>query len=185
LLTKLRFGAGVFDVIIVSDQAEAGEGAVTPAIRDYLCAFAKSHPEKIVWVDSRMRPELFRDVIVKPNQDEADAACLRAFGKVDYERLRKLIGARLLLVTHGGEGVMLIEPGRQTWAKTRPNPKPVDICGAGDSFSAGGAMALSVTNSPSEAARFGNIVASITVTKKGTGTASPAEVRLADRDIPL
>jgi sugar/nucleoside kinase (ribokinase family) len=45
-------------------------------------------------------------------------------------------------------------------------------------------MALSVTNSPAEAARFGNIVASITVTKKGTGTASPEEVRVADRDIP-
>jgi sugar/nucleoside kinase (ribokinase family) len=54
--------------------------------------------------------------------------------------------------------------------------KPVDICGAGDSFSAGAAVALAVTGSPLEAARFGNLVASITIMKKGTGTASPEEL---------
>jgi sugar/nucleoside kinase (ribokinase family) len=56
---------------------------------------------------------------------------------------------------------------------------PVDICGAGDSFSAGAAMALAVTRSPGEAVRFGNLVASVTIMKKGTGTASPAEVLAA------
>jgi sugar/nucleoside kinase (ribokinase family) len=54
--------------------------------------------------------------------------------------------------------------------------RAVDICGAGDSFSAGAACALAATGSPVEAASFGNLVASITVTKKGTGTASPAEL---------
>jgi sugar/nucleoside kinase (ribokinase family) len=52
----------------------------------------------------------------------------------------------------------------------------VDICGAGDSFSAAAALALKVTGSPSEAARLGNLAASITIMKKGTGTASPDEV---------
>ena len=37
-------------------------------------------------------------------------------------------------------------------------------------------MALAVTGSPEEAARFGNLVASITIMKRGTGTASPAEL---------
>ena len=185
LLTKFHFGAGVFDVIIVSDQAEAGVGAVTPELRNAIAEFAANNPEKVIWVDSRMRPELFRNVIVKPNQKEAEAACMRLFGKVDYERLRRHIGARMLPVTHGQEGVMLVESGRQTWVKTNPNPNPVDICGAGDSFSAGAAMALAVTKSPFESARFGNIVASITVTKKGTGTATPDEVRKADRKMPL
>jgi sugar/nucleoside kinase (ribokinase family) len=55
----------------------------------------------------------------------------------------------------------------------------VDICGAGDSFSAGASLALRVTGSPEEAARFGNLVASITIMKKGTGTASPEEVLAA------
>jgi len=63
--------------------------------------------------------------------------------------------------------------------ETKPIPHPVDICGAGDSFSAGTALALAVTGSPVEAVRFGNLVASVTIMKKGTGTASPAEVLAA------
>jgi sugar/nucleoside kinase (ribokinase family) len=59
---------------------------------------------------------------------------------------------------------------------THPIKNPVDICGAGDSFSAGAAMSLAVTNCPLTAARFGNLVGSITIMKKGTGTASPDEV---------
>jgi hypothetical protein len=67
-------------------------------------------------------------------------------------------------------------------ARVLQNPlpsNPVDICGAGDSFSAGASLALRVTGSPAEAARFGNLVASITIMKKGTGTASPEEVLAA------
>jgi sugar/nucleoside kinase (ribokinase family) len=60
----------------------------------------------------------------------------------------------------------------------------VDICGAGDSFAAGCALALAVTGSPLESARFGNLIASITIMKKGTGTASPEEVLAADASMP-
>jgi sugar/nucleoside kinase (ribokinase family) len=48
--------------------------------------------------------------------------------------------------------------------------------GAGDSFSAGAALALAITGSAAEAARFGNLVASIAIAKRGGGIASPAEV---------
>jgi hypothetical protein len=37
-------------------------------------------------------------------------------------------------------------------------------------------MALRVTGDPIGAVEFGNLVASITIMKKGTGTASPEEV---------
>ena len=76
---------------------------------------------------------------------------------------------------------MVVDPHENTFCKTKPISQPVDICGAGDSFSAGAALALAVTGSPVEAARFGNLVASITIMKKGTGTASPAEVLEAAR----
>jgi sugar/nucleoside kinase (ribokinase family) len=56
---------------------------------------------------------------------------------------------------------------------------PVDICGAGDSFSAGAALALRAGASPAEAALFGHLVASVTIMKPGTGTASPGEVLAA------
>jgi sugar/nucleoside kinase (ribokinase family) len=64
----------------------------------------------------------------------------------------------------------------ETWVPAAPAANPVDICGAGDSFAAGAALALRVTGSAIDAAIFGNRVASITIMKKGTGTASPEEV---------
>jgi rfaE bifunctional protein kinase chain/domain len=168
-----------FDVIIVSDQAEtAAGGVVTARMREALTPIAE---KKIVWVDSRMRPEHFRGVILKPNQDEAEAACLRSLGRVDFAALRAHTSARMMVVTQGGEGALIYDAEGETKVAGRMVEKPVDICGAGDSFSAGAAMTLAATGSGVEAARIGNLVASITIMKKGTGTASPEEVLAAER----
>ncbi len=170
--------AGDFDVVIVSDQAEtAAGGVVTARLREALTPVAK---EKVVWVDSRVRPEHFRGVILKPNRDEAEAASMRALGRVDLATLRTHTDARLLIVTQGGEGALVIDEHGQTMVAGRTVANPVDICGAGDSFSAGAAMTLAITGSGLEAVRIGNLVASITIMKKGTGTASPEEVLAAD-----
>jgi sugar/nucleoside kinase (ribokinase family) len=82
----------------------------------------------------------------------------------------------LLLVTHGSEGVLLVTARGEQWVHTKPAANPVDICGAGDSFSAGFTLAYAVTRDAVRAAEFGNRVASITIMKPGTGTASPAEL---------
>jgi len=44
-------------------------------------------------------------------------------------------------------------------------------------------MALVVTRDAIQATRFGNLVAGITIMKKGTGTASPQEVAEASRPV--
>jgi sugar/nucleoside kinase (ribokinase family) len=95
---------------------------------------------------------------------------------VDYQELRRVMSAPALVVTQGGEGALVITGSSSTVVPTPSVANPVDICGAGDSFSAGAALALRVTGDAVEAARFGNRVASITIMKKGTGTASPVEV---------
>lgn len=184
VLDALQTAVDAFDVILVSDQAETSQGGVvTPAVRDLVADLAPAYPEKVWLADSRARVGLFRNVIVKPNQQEALAASTALFGRVDYAALRERVAAPFLMVTHGKEGVLVVEEGRETWVRARPVEHPVDICGAGDSFSAGAAAALAVTRSPVEAARFGNRVASITIMKKGTGTASPEEVLAAhDQD---
>lgn len=172
LIDEFRTHASLFDVVIVSDQAETERGGVvTPALREEICQAGNN----VVWVDSRMRTELFHKVVVKPNRDEADAACQRLFGTVDYRRLYAERKLRLLVVTHGSDGALVIDREREELVPGR-KVEAVDICGAGDSFSAGAACTLAVTGSPVDAARFGNLVASITVTKKGTGTASPEEL---------
>jgi rfaE bifunctional protein kinase chain/domain len=183
VLTHLDNFAETFDVLFVSDQAETKQGGVvTPAVRDRLLKIAESNPEKVVWVDSRVRVERFHKMILKPNEQEADAASIALFGDVDYQRLRAHSGSRLMFVTKGDQGVLVVEGDSETLVPARAVEQPVDICGAGDSFSAGAAMALAITGSATEAARFGNLIASLTIMKKGTGTASPEEVLAAARE---
>jgi len=167
-----------FDVILVSDQAETAVGGIiTDYVRATIAELASASPGKVVWVDSRARAECFRNVIVKCNLEESEAAVQRA-GTPD---LRSHVQAPVVVITHGKLGVLVIDECGEHWVPTVPVERPVDICGAGDSFSAGAALALAVTGSAVEAARFGNLVASITIMKKGTGTASPAEVLEAER----
>ena len=177
VLDNLQMAVDSFDVILIADQAETSSGGVvTPAVRELLAELAPQYPERIFFADSRARIHLFRNVIVKPNRQEAESACTHLFGRVDYPALRRYTQAPLLMVTHGGDGVRIIGESGEQFVPVRPVANPVDICGAGDSFSAGASLALRVTGSPAEAARFGNLVASITIMKKGTGTASPDEV---------
>lgn len=182
VLDALPAAVHTSDVILISDQAETSAGGVvTPAVRNLLGELALSYPGKVFLADSRARIGLFRNMIIKPNREEAESVCSQQFGRVDYQALREYCQARLMIVTDGANGALVVEPGHETFCETKPISEPVDICGAGDSFSAGMALALAVTRSPVEAAHFGNLVASITIMKKGTGTASPAEVLEASR----
>jgi rfaE bifunctional protein kinase chain/domain len=181
VIANLRSAMTGFDVVLVADQAEtASGGLVTPGVRECIIELAAQHPAKVFLVDSRKRVDLFRQVMVKPNRREADEACQKLFGAVDYPRLRQHLQAKVIMVTHGPKGALVVEETGTTWAKAWPVDKPVDICGAGDSFAAGTALAMAVTRDPVAAAGLGSLVASITVMKKGTGTASPAEVLAAE-----
>jgi rfaE bifunctional protein kinase chain/domain len=180
LLEYLREFAASFDIIFVSDQADTRNGGVvTPAVRALLEEIAQSDTKKIIWVDSRLRVERFRNMILKPNEREARAASVGLFGEVDYQRLRNHADSRLMFVTKAAEGVVVVEDGMETAIPAFQVVEPVSVSGAGDSFSAGAALALAITGSAMEAARFGNLVASITVKKRGTGVASPEEVLAA------
>jgi len=184
ILDNLQMAVEAFDVILIADQAETSQGGVvTPAVRDLLAELAPQYPERIFFADSRARIHLFRNVIVKPNRQEAENACRELFGRVDFPALLRHAQSPLMFVTGGSDGVRIVDEAGETWVRARPVANPVDICGAGDSFSAGASLALRVTGSPAEAARFGNLVASITIMKKGTGTASPEEVLAAAREI--
>ena len=177
LAARFERAASEFDVILVSDQAETSAGGVvTPRLREAIQCAAQSYPDTVVWVDSRMRPEHFCGVIVKPNRDEAEAASQRALGRVDYAAFRRHVAAPLLIVTHGGDGALVVDADGERWVAAQRVENPVDICGAGDSFSAGAALALRVTRDPIAAAQFGNRVAAVTIMKKGTGSASPDEL---------
>jgi rfaE bifunctional protein kinase chain/domain len=180
VIEYLREFAVSFDIIFVSDQADTRRGGVvTPAVRALLEEIAQADAKKIIWVDSRIRVERFRNMILKPNESEAAAASIGLFGETDYQRLRAHGNSKLLFVTKGAGGAVVVEDGTETLVPAFPVGEPVNVSGAGDSFSAGAAMALAITGSATEAARFGNLVASVTVSKRGTGVASPEEVKAA------
>ncbi len=180
VLEYLREFAASFDVVFVSDQADTRRGGVvTPAVRALLEEIAQAAPKKIIWVDSRVRIERFRYMILKPNESEATAASIGLFGEVDYQRLRNHSNSKLVFVTKGSDGVVVVDDGVEEAVPAFHVGHTMDVSGAGDSFSAGAALALAITGSAIEAARFGNLVASITVKKRGTGIATPEEVLAA------
>jgi rfaE bifunctional protein kinase chain/domain len=185
IVRRLTAAAPQFDCVLVADQMETGAGGVvTGAVRHALASLAAQHPNLLVWIDSRLRIELFRGCIIKPNEREAGEACLRlGLQPADYPALREAAQAPMLMVTHGGDGVSILTPDSHTRIPTRPVANPIDICGAGDSFSAGASLALCSGASPEEAARFAHLVTSITIMKPGTGSASSAEVLAAERSL--
>ena len=180
ILDYLREFAPSFDIIFVSDQADTRRGGVvTGTVRELLEEISRADPKKIVWVDSRVRIERFRNMILKPNEREARAASIGLFGEVDYQRLRTHGNSKLVFVTKGSQGVVVVEDGVESLVPAVRVAEPVDVSGAGDGFSAGAALALAITGSAVEAARFGNLVGSVAVTKRGASVVSPEEVLAA------
>jgi rfaE bifunctional protein kinase chain/domain len=183
------------DALLVLDQvSEADCGVVTARVRDHLAKLAVSDPGKFVMADSRGRIELFRNVCAKPNNSEAQDADLRLHptsqmldghpAETLYQHLH-----RPVFCTQGEDGILLVDR-RVEW-KIRSVPcypvtGPIDICGAGDSCSAGIASAMTSGLTHEQAAAFGNLVASITIQQIGvTGTASPDQVRARWREVAL
>lgn len=177
LIVNLTSAYGDYDVIMVADQAETDQGGVvTPAIREVISDIADHDPDKVIVVDSRNRVSEFRNVIVKPNEAEAEQTCLQLFGELDYSRLRQLVGECPLVVTRGEKGSNLIDDQGERFIPALTIGEAVDTCGAGDSFGAGLALALFSGAEIDTAVRFGTLVSSVTVMKPGTGTAAPEEV---------
>ena len=177
LIHGLHENAANCDAIIALDQSETPAAGVITATMRYV--LANLPVDKLVWADSRIRAELFRNLTMKVNRQEAAEACARLNIPLDYAALRDKLQAPSLFVTSGAGGVHIATTAGLHHVPTRPIENPVDICGAGDSFSAGAVCALAQGATEPEAAHFGNLVASITVMKPGTGTASPAELLAA------
>jgi rfaE bifunctional protein kinase chain/domain len=181
-LCSMLEAARDFDLICVSDQAETDQGGViTARMRQRLAELSAKH-NQLVWVDSRRRIEQFEGAVLKVNHDEAVEARGRS-GAASLQELRDRVNAPALFVTHAGNGIQIIDDDGETWVMTHKILDPVDVCGAGDSFTAGAACALAAGASVEAAARLGHLVASVTIMKSGTGFALPEELLEAEREL--
>lgn len=182
------------DALIVLDQvSEEDCGVVTKRVRDHLAGVATGDPAKFVLADSRERIDQFRNVSAKPNVSECNTAYSRLKpGWVLEEghpahQLMQALG-RPVFCTEGTDGITFFDHLPRRYLPIRisayPVPGPIDICGAGDSCSAGIASAVAAGATYEQAAAFGNLVASITIQQIGTtGTASPEQVRQRWREV--
>jgi len=178
------------DALLVLDQvSEEDCGVVTGRVREHLSQLASNDPAKFVLADSREQIGLFRNVCIKPNRVEAEQLF------PTFEPFAFNIGLALaarqyqaIFCTRGEEGIRLALPGQSseqvTHIATYPVSGSIDICGAGDSCSAGIASAMVSGLMHEQAAAFGNLVASITIQQIGvTGTATPDQVRARWREV--
>lgn len=187
ILQALDAAWPLLDALLVLDQVSHAEcGVVTTRVRERLAELGDSDPNKVILADSRERIGLFRSAWLKPNQAE----CLRAVqgtttAPVHVEHwvaeLARRAG-RPVFCTRGDQGILLVDPRgcslQTVTIPAYPVTGPIDVVGAGDSTSAGIACALAAGANLSEAAAFGNLVASITIQQIGTtGTATPEQIR--------
>ncbi|WP_171470383.1 bifunctional heptose 7-phosphate kinase/heptose 1-phosphate adenyltransferase [Frigoriglobus tundricola] len=178
------------DALLVLDQvSEVDCGVVTAKVRDHLAKLAAGDPAKFVLADSREQIGLFRNVCVKPNRAEAEKL-FPSFEPFAFDIGLSLAARRYqaIFCTRGEEGIRLALPGQSSEqllrVPTYPVSGPIDICGAGDSCSAGIASAMVSGLTHEQAAAFGNLVASITIQQIGvTGTATPDQVRARWREV--
>ena len=165
-----------FSAIIVVDQVSDDRGgSIDSSFRRRLADLGNAHPSVFMLVDSRFSVGDFSNVAMKPNVHEASRA--RGDESPDPMELANALqrrSGRDVFLTCGANGIIVAGP------ETSPQridgiavPEPIDPTGAGDSASAGIALAMASGATNLQAAAIGNLVASITVQQlRTTGTAS-------------
>jgi rfaE bifunctional protein kinase chain/domain len=181
ILVKLADLADKVDVIMVCDQFQYG--IVSEGVRAALEALADKGMKIIV--DSRSQIGLFRNVIIKPNEIEAIAAINseQVLGQSKKENMTNA-AVRLykcnkapVIITMGNKGALLYNGEKLYVAESIPVKPPIDVVGAGDTFSAAFSCAYAAGFTGQESIAFANLVASVVIQKIGmTGTAAPKEI---------
>ena len=178
------------DAIVLLDQVvKADVGVLTSRVRQAVSRLARRFPEKIFYADSRGAIGEYRDIIIKPNDREAMLAMgtpvndappddvIQSAAKSLQQRTGKAV-----FVTRGSQGMIVTTEDGQVFVPAVPVTGPLDICGAGDSATAGIVLSLCAGATFAQAALVGNIVASKTIVQIGTtGTTT----RKAIKETPL
>ncbi len=174
-----------YDAIIVLDQVtETGCGVITPNIREVLGDMGNRANMPLIYADSRAHTGMFKNIILKCNKYEALKAVNLSMDTEPDEDTIFYCGKRIserngkpVFITMGEKGQLVFDKDLVYNVPAIKTKGPLDICGAGDSTTAGIVCGLCCGASPEDAALLGNIIASVTIQQIGqTGTASPEQV---------
>jgi ribokinase len=107
-------------------------------------------------------------------------AKLKALSAAALHDLCRKIRVPVVIVTLGSRGCFVSQPGGHTFIPAHTGLKVVDTTGAGDAFVGGFAAGLVKSSGDIvDSARFGNVVAALSVTKSGTAPAMPRAPEIA------
>ena len=158
------------NAVIVLDQfLEENCNTVNAAVREEIAVIAEKYPELIIYADSRAYIGLFKNIMVKCNNNEIDAG--RGLAPAAESIFRK--NKKPVFVTMGEEGSMVYDNDGAHKIQAVKVEGEIDICGAGDACTSGIVLGMALGASPRVAALLGNIISSITIKQIGvTGTAT-------------
>jgi D-beta-D-heptose 7-phosphate kinase/D-beta-D-heptose 1-phosphate adenosyltransferase len=177
-------GAGA---MVLSDYAK---GVLTERTIPALIAIARRAGIPIIVDPKKADPAIFSGAtLLTPNaaemarfagirvgsDAEAEAACARLLDRIEVEAI---------LVTRGEAGMTLCQRGAAPLHVAAETHRVFDVTGAGDTVAATLAAALAAGLGLAQAVRLANSAAGVAVTKPGTATVSPAELRRALGDGP-
>ena len=164
--------------IVLSDY---GYDSVTPALAArWIRPWTKAGA--VVALDSRYRLAHYRGVtLATPNESEAAAAAGIVIGDVRdlaraAARLRRLLGARELVITRGRDGLTLWSRRAGVSLEAHGGHEAVDVTGAGDAVVAAATLALARGAAPALAAALANVAGSVAVSRRGAVAVSAADL---------
>jgi rfaE bifunctional protein kinase chain/domain len=164
--------------LVLSDYAK---GVITAELAQYAIAAARLAGVPVV-VDPKQRSfAAYRGAtLITPNLHELEAA---APGHDDYaraaEHLLPTLDGTALLVTRSAEGMTLVRAGQPAFHVPALAKEVFDVTGAGDTVVATIALALAAGVPIEAAVELASAAAAVSVSKRGTSTVSPDELRAA------
>lgn len=167
-------GAGA---LVISDYAK---GVVTRALCEHAIRAARAAGVPVV-VDPKQRDfGVYRGAtVITPNLAELERATPHHdLAEAAAALLPGLDGAALL-VTRSADGMTLFRAGAAPYHVPARAREVFDVTGAGDTVVAALALALGAHVSFELATELASVAAAVSVSKRGTSTVSPAELRAA------
>jgi D-beta-D-heptose 7-phosphate kinase/D-beta-D-heptose 1-phosphate adenosyltransferase len=165
--------------VVLSDYAK---GALTPRVIRAVIDAANERGKPVI-VDPKGRDYgIYRGAtLITPNRQELADATRRAAGTDDEiaaaaSELRDALGTQAVLVTRSEAGMSLVGKGAPVHVPAYP-VRVRDVSGAGDTVVAVVSAMLAMQADFEAAMRAANAAAAVVVGKRGTATASVAELR--------